>query len=116
MTRCWFKAVKRSGYWRTIPGSFCLSRDVCQLERDLARGKAVPQLDLVLSGAVVLGVPESFQSAHEGGYMRKLGSAVTLALSLAAVASSGARADTFDFSGTVVTYTIPTTGVYEIVA
>jgi hypothetical protein len=65
---------------------------------------------------VVLRVPDSFQSAHEGAYMRNLGSALILVLSLAAVTGFGARAETFDFSGTVITYTIPATGVYEIVA
>jgi hypothetical protein len=48
--------------------------------------------------------------------MRNLGSALTLALSLAAVAGAAARAETFEFSGAVVTYTIPMTGVYHIVA
>lgn len=49
--------------------------------------------------------------------MRNLGTALTLALSLAAFAGSNARADTiFNFSGTIVTYTIPMTGVYNIVA
>jgi hypothetical protein len=46
--------------------------------------------------------------------MRNCRSALTLVF-LAAVANN-ARADTFDFSGAIVTYTIPTTGVYDIVA
>src|SRR5580704_8986372 len=48
--------------------------------------------------------------------MLNFGRALPLSLLAAAVVGSSARADIFDYSGTVVTYTIPTTGVYDIVA